>query len=126
MATFYKRKGKRGVRWTARVRINGREVTNTFPTLGSAQTWAKAQELAIETGKYVAPGGGGVIFADLVDEFTKHRLATLRPLGKTGANVLIRLKDEHGLEPASALTTVFWRRHALKRMADGAASQTAI
>jgi hypothetical protein len=125
MATFYKRKGKRGVRWTARVRVNGREVTKTWATLGAAQSWAKAQELAIETGTYVETGRG-VIFADLVDAFIQHRQATRRPLGKTATNVLARLKEQHGLEPASTLNLGFWRRYAMERIADGVASQTAV
>jgi hypothetical protein len=125
MATFYKRKGKRGVRWTARVRVNGREVTKTWATKAAAETWARAQETAIETGKYVETGRG-LIFADLVDVFVQHRQIVKRPLGKTGSNALTRLKDEHGLEPASTLTASFWRKHVLRRMADGAASQTAV
>ncbi len=125
MATFYKRAGKRGVRWTARVRIDGREVTKTFATKGAAETWARAQEVAIESGQFVRPAEG-VIFADLVDSLTKHRATIRRPLGKTATNVLTRLKVQHGLEPAAALTAAFWRRHALGRMSkDGATSQTA-
>src|SRR5262245_18101907 len=127
MATYYKRKGRRGVRWTVRVRIAGREVTKTFATKGAAETWAKAQELAIETGNFAAAQvGAGAIFADLVDAFLVHRRVTRRPLGKTASHVLARLKDEHGLEPASTLSTAFVRRHALRRMADGVASPTAI
>jgi len=62
----------------------------------------EAQELAIETGSYVETGRG-VIFADLVDAFIAHRQATRRPLGKTGSNVVERLKDQHGrdLHPRS-------------------------
>ena len=92
MATFTKRKRKRGVRWTARVRLNGREVTKTWPTLGAAETWSRAQETAIQTGEYVQTGRG-VIFADLVDEFVKHRKSTRRQLGKTASNVLERLRS---------------------------------
>jgi integrase len=125
VATFTKRQRKRGARWTARVRINGREVTKTWPTKAAAETWARAQETAIETGEFVETGRG-LIFADLVDVFTKHRQLIKRPLGKTGGNTLTRLKDEHGLEPASTLTASFWRKHVLKRMAAGAASQTAV
>lgn len=125
MATFYKRAGKRGVRWTARVRIEGREVTKTFATKGAAETWARAQEVAIESGQFVRPAVG-VIFADLVDRLTKHRATIRRPLGKTATNTLARLKALHGLEPAAALTAAFWRRHALTRMSkDQVTSQTA-
>ena len=125
MATFTKRQRKQGARWTARVRINGREVTKTWPTKSAAETWARAQETAIETGEFVETGRG-LIFADLIDAFVQHRQHVKRPLGKTGSNVLTRLKDEHGLEPASTLTAPFWRKHVLRRMADGATSQTAV
>ncbi len=65
MASFWKRKGKRGVRWTARVRIKGRKVTRTWSTLAAAEAWARAQETAIDDGKYLAPQpGSGRIFAD--------------------------------------------------------------
>ena len=63
MATFYKRKGKRGTRWTARVRFAGREVTKTFGTKGAAETWARSQETAIEAGEFKRPAAG-VIFAE--------------------------------------------------------------
>ncbi len=66
MATFYKRKRAGGYRWTARVRLAGRQVTKTFGTKGAAETWARAQEAAIESGEFHRPARG-VIFADLVD-----------------------------------------------------------
>ena len=126
MATFTRRKRKDGVRYTARVRLNGRKATKTFSTLGNAKAWARSQETAIETGEYVAPMGTGLVFADLIDQFVEHRIATRRPLGKTATNVLLRLKEEHGLESPSNLTDDFWYAHALKRIRDGVSSQTAV
>ena len=58
----------------------------------------------------------GVIFSDLVDDLLEHRKVIRRPLGKTAALVITRLKEQHGMEPAAALTEAFWRRHALSRM----------
>ncbi len=55
MATFYKRKGARGIRWTARVRFAGREITKTFGTKAMAESWARSQELAIEAGEFKRP-----------------------------------------------------------------------
>lgn len=124
MATFYKRKRADGVRWTARVRLAGKAVTKTFGTKGAAETWARAQEAAIESGEFRRPSTG-VIFADLVDALTEHRKTIRRPLGKTASHVLARLREKHGLEPAAGLTVAFWRKHALDRMKDGASSQTA-
>ena len=49
MATYYERNGKRGIRWTARIRVDGREATKTF---ASAEDWAKGQERAIESGEF--------------------------------------------------------------------------
>lgn len=125
MATFYKRKGARGIRWTARVRLAGKQVAKTFGTKGAAESWARDQETAIESGEYRRPAVG-VIFADLVDQFTTHRQTIRRPLGKTAGHVLKRLKAEHGLEAPADLTVAFWRRHALARISkDKASSQTA-
>lgn len=125
MATFYKRKGARGVRWTARVRLSGREVTKTFGTKGAAEGWAREQEGAIETGEFRRPAKVGTILADLVDALVKHRATIRRPLGKTAANALARLKAAHGMETPDDLTASFWRKHALDRIKAGAASQTA-
>jgi integrase len=116
MATFYKRKGARGIRWTARVRFKGRHATDTFATKAAAESWARSQEIAIESGEFKRPAVG-VIFADLVDSLLEHRKAIRRPLGKTAAHVIARLKLQHGLEPVDALTEEFWRKHVLARMA---------
>jgi integrase len=125
MATFYKRKGKRGVRWTARVRLKDRKVTKTFGTKGAAETWAAVQEGRIELGELARPVGNAIL-ADLIDAFTKHRATIRRPLGKTASTTLARIRKEHGLEALGALDMAFWRRHALDRIAEGAASQTAV
>lgn len=111
-------------RYTVRVRRAGRHVTKTFSTKAAAETWARAQETAIESGEFHRPTKG-VIFADLVDAFLEHRKTINRPLGKTAAHTLGRLKDAYGLEAAGALTAAFWRKHAMARMAKGAKSQTA-
>jgi integrase len=101
MASYIKRKNKKGkLRWTVLVRKRGHEDTRTFPTKAAGEIWARARELAIDTGTFVNVNVG-TIFADLV-------------------NLLIK----HGLEPAAALTEAFWRKHALARMAE-VASQTA-
>ncbi|HEV2037115.1 MAG TPA: tyrosine-type recombinase/integrase, partial [Candidatus Eremiobacteraceae bacterium] len=71
---------------------------------------------AIESREFKRPAVG-VIFADLIDALLEHRKVIRRPLGKTAAFVISRLKDQHGLEPADALTEAFWRKHALSRMA---------
>jgi integrase len=126
MASFIKRKTKKGkVRWTVLVRKRGYEDTRTFPTKAAGDVWARARELAIDTGTFVnVNANAGTIFADLVDALLEHRKVIRRPLGKTAAHSIERLKVEHGLEPAAALTEAFWRKHALARMAD-VTSQTA-
>jgi integrase len=117
MATFYKRKLAKGVRWTVRVRLKGHEVTETFSTRDAAKTWATAQERAIETGEFVAiEPGKGPIFADAIDAFLTHRKRLKRAPGSTFAAALTRLKDKHGLEALSALSVAFWRGHALDRL----------
>jgi integrase len=125
MATFYKRHGARGIRWTARVRIAGREVTRTWPTKAAAEAWARAQETAIDKGEYFAPRpGSGALLADVIDEFGTHRARIGRPPGKTFDNALKRLKKQHGLEPLGNLTVAFWRKHALDRIAKGRSGST--
>ena len=125
MAGFEKRAGKRGIRWLARVRKQGRQVTRTFPTKESAERWARAQERAIDTGEFVAPEPGtGPLFADVIDDFQKHRARLKRPPGTTFANALKRLRKLHGLEPLAALDGDFWYRHCLARMDKGASGST--
>lgn len=125
MATFEKREGKRGTRWLARVRRMGREVTRTFGTKGAAQSWARAQETAIESGEFRSPTpGSGPLFADAVDALLTHRRRISRPPGSTFANALARLKKEHGLEPLAHMDAAFWHRHALARMDKGAGGST--
>lgn len=129
MATIYKRSGAKGVRYTARVRLEGVEKTKTFSTKASAQAWARAQEGAIETGEFrlEAPDAGR-IFADAVELLMEHRKRIGRPPGKTFACTLARLKDQHGLEPLRNMTVSFWRRHAIGRMSakEPVTSQTAV
>lgn len=125
MASFYRRERTDGVRWTARVRIRGREITDTFSTKGAAVTWARAQEHAIETGEVIAlRSGQGAIFADIVDGFVAYRLKLRRAPGSTFANALKRLKLQHGAEPLGNLDVPFWRKHALERIQKGATGQT--
>ncbi len=120
MATFTKRKGKRGIRWTVRIRREGQKETKTFGTRGAAEEWARRHETAIETGTYLPPNeNAGALLADLVDDFLVHRKRIGRPPGATFANALARLKTAHGLETADSLNVSFWRRHALDRIADG-------
>jgi len=126
MATFYKRKGKDGVRWLARVRTHGRDESDTFDTRAAAERWARAQETAIETGQFYAPKPGtGALFADGIDDFRKHRQRIRRPPGKTFDNALVRLKNQHGLEHLADLTFPFWYKHALDRIGKGASGSTA-
>jgi integrase len=130
LATFYGRKrkgkGKRATRWTARVRLDGRHVCKTFSTKAAAQSWAKAQEVAIETGDFINPDPQSLatLLADAIDAFIEHRASLRRSPGKTFANGLERLKRRHGLVPLPDLTPAFWRGHALERIRGGAASQT--
>ena len=121
MATFIKRTSRRrGVRHTARVRLQGREVTKTFPTLTAAKSWARSQERAIETHEFVAPvPGTGPIFADAVDSLIEHRKLIGRPPGHSFGAICERLKREHGLEPLANLDAQFWRKHGIDRLAKG-------
>ncbi len=125
MATLYKRKGKRGIRWTARVRLAGREITKTFGTKTRAEAWARAKEGEIETGEFRRPDDSGILLADLIDGVVEHRKTIRRPFGKSAANALKRIRAEHGTEPIAALTVDFWRRHALRRIKAGVTPQTA-
>jgi integrase len=125
MATYYKRKGVRGIRWTARVRLAGREVTKTFGTKGAAESWVRTQEGAIESGEFVRPATPGLILADLIDTLETHRRTIRRPLGKTATNSLKRIKNKIGDTPVDGLTVGFWRKWVLDRIETGVATQTA-
>jgi integrase len=127
MATFIKRMGKHGIRWTVRVRKGGQQVTDTFSTKAAAEAWARRQETAIETHEFLPPetkGGQNQILADVIDDFIEHRTAIKRPPGKSFANALERIKKKHGLETLASLDYKFWRQHALERLKGGARSQT--
>lgn len=125
MASYTKREGKRGVRWTVRIRLQGRAVTKTFPSKAAGEAWARRQEGAIETGEFRRPqADGGAILADAIDAFTKHRTSIKRPPGKTFTNALKRLKDAHGLESLATLTPEYWISYATKRVAAGADGST--
>lgn len=59
-----------------------------------------------------------------MDAFREHRKRISRPPGKTFDNGLTRLKDAYGVEHVTDLTTAFWRKHALDRIAKGAGGST--
>src|SRR5438093_13676534 len=100
MATFTKRTGKRGTRWTARVRLRGKHPTDTVPTLEAAKAWARAQEAAIEIGVFHPSNpNGGSILADGIDNLRADRKRLRRAPGSTFDNALDRLKRELGLQP---------------------------
>lgn len=129
MATIYKREGKRGIRYTVRVRLGGKEKTKTFGTKVAAERWSRAQEGAIETGEFrLESPDAGRIFADAVEAFLQHRREIQRPPGKTFNNAIARLKAQHGLELLKDMDKAFWRRHALDRMSADppVTSQTAV
>jgi len=48
VATFIKYEGKKGIRWTVRVRRNGKSFTETFPTKRMGQEWANKMEFPIQ------------------------------------------------------------------------------
>ncbi len=57
MAQILTRANKAGdPRYTARVRLNGRQATKTFASKKSAQTWARKIEGDIEQGRFGSPG----------------------------------------------------------------------
>jgi len=120
MATFRKtQRQKKGTRWTARVRIRGQEITDTFSTLAAARAWATAREHAIETGEPLKlRSGEGESFADLIDAFIQHRRAIRRTPGETFASRLAHLRLLHGGEPLGNLDFAFWRKYSFDRIAD--------
>ena len=52
MATFDKRKGKRGTTWQAKVRLLGQAASKTFPRLSDARDWAEQAEREIRSGRF--------------------------------------------------------------------------
>lgn len=127
MGSILRRQGKRGTRYTARVRLDGVEKTKTFGTKAGADGWIRAQEGAIETGTFrpVDPEAGK-LFADAIDAFLEHRKSIRRPPGKTFAQVLVRMRGDLGDTPLATMNVSYWRRYALRRMSkDGVKSQTA-
>ncbi len=122
MATFTRRVGKRGVRWTARVRLRGQVKTDTFGSKAAAEAWARAQEGAIETGTYrAAIPGKALILADAVDSMLADRQRLRLPPGSTFDNALKRFKRDLGLEPVGAID---WLQFAKDRIAAGVGGST--
>ncbi|MEO0853464.1 MAG: site-specific integrase [Cyanobacteria bacterium J06648_11] len=52
MATIRKREGKKGFRWQAGIRRDGKVQWASFRTKGEAQQWARERETAIDQGRY--------------------------------------------------------------------------
>jgi integrase len=122
MATIIKYVGKRGTRWTARVRLRGREVTDTFGSKAAAEGWARAQEGAIETQTYrAATPGPALILADAIDALRTDRQRLRLPPGATFDHTLGRLKRDLGLEPVAAID---WLKYAKDRIAKGVKGST--
>src|SRR5690606_2641077 len=121
MAYIFRRTGARGIRWTARVRLRGKQTTRTFQTKAAAESWARDQEGNIERDQphQVSGRGQGALFLDAVQTFREHRATIRRPPGKTFDNALKRLVKAHGTEPIAGMGAAFWRQHSLDRMATG-------
>jgi len=122
MATFYKRSGKKGTRWTARVRLQNKRDTKTFATKAEAEAWARVQEGKIETRDF-APRrrGAETLIADAIDALRKDRTRLRLPPGATFDNALDRLKRDHGLESAADFD---WLAYAKDRIAAGVIGST--
>jgi len=127
MGDIRKREGKKGSRYTARVRLAGKSLSKTFGVLSQAEAWIRVQEGAIEVGSFrsVDPEAGK-LFKDAVDLLTEHRKRIKRPPGTTFTNALARLKARVGDTPLATMGVGFWHAYALDRIADdGVTSQTA-
>ncbi|MEL6949133.1 MAG: site-specific integrase [Pseudomonadota bacterium] len=70
MATIRKREGKRGVRWQAGVRRDGKVQWASFRTKGEAQQWARERETAIDQGRYFeTPEARRRTLGDVMDRY---------------------------------------------------------
>jgi integrase len=68
MATVTRKKTVKGLRFLARVRMEGHRVSGTFETKTDAKAWAAKVETAIRQGKY-APAGERHTFDELVSAY---------------------------------------------------------
>jgi len=122
MATFTKRDGKRGTRWTVRVRLDGRHITKTFGSKDAGTKWARLQEGKIETRDFVATKtGSGMLIADAIDSLRVERTRLRLPPGDTFDGALDRLRRDHGLESAAGFD---WVAYAKDRIASGVGGST--
>jgi integrase len=96
--------GKGTAKYTVRIRMQGRQVTQTFGARKDAASWARATEAAIERGDYgTGKAGKPRTVAALIDDFEKERI----PEYADGDKMLARLaywKRTIGKIPVQRLT----------------------
>ena len=142
MATITPRKGKRGVRFTAQIRINrdGEQYTEskTFDSKRAAERWAAAREVELEKpGAVKKATRAGLTLGELIDRYmadfdVEHRygrskFAELKALKNMAVATLpieaiqssdliehIRWRRGEGAGPATAINDIVWIRVVMK------------
>jgi hypothetical protein len=97
MASIRKRKGKKGTRWFAEVRLSGQAPQRkSFDTQGEAKSWAKEREVEVANGH--RPSSAKHTLTWLVDDYLEERT-----VDKNGQQILAWWKDQLGSKRISEL-----------------------
>jgi integrase len=122
MASFDRRRGK----WRAQIRRGGHSLCKTFARKSDAEAWARQSELAIDqdldpTARRVSRSDTLGALIDLhIDDLTRHR----KPIRRSKAAVLRRLKEDVGDVAIAHLTRERLIKFGEKRAAEGAGPAT--
>lgn len=96
---------KVGDRWRAQVRRKGHPTqTKTFGTRILAERWARQIEADIDAGRAgLAPSSAGSV-RELIERYQRE-IGPVKPFGRNKSDVLLRIAELLGAEPAAELTT---------------------
>lgn len=113
MASIFRRGGK----WRVQVRRDGVALSETFPTKGEAQRWARDKESELDRAESI-PVQLRMTFGELIDTY----IETLRgrPVGQTKMQTLTHLQKALGRRRIAELTKRVFLDYAQKRENDGA------
>ncbi len=112
---------KRGNRFRAQVRIEGKSLSKTFATRADAAKWAKANEVEIERGDH--QDNGRVTVKAILDEY-RRLTTTKKAFGRSKDAALLAIEKRLGKHRLNELRTGAFLKYAETREAEGAGPTT--
>ncbi len=112
---------KRGNRYRAQVRVDGKSLSKTFTTRAEAAKWARASEVEIERGDH--QDASRITLKDLMDEY--RRLTTAKKaFGRSKDAALLAIEKQLGKFRLTELRTATFLKYAETRENEGAGPTT--